>query len=88
MILRPGTALANAQAAILRAGKPIHIAEILKTLGKEDTKKNRVGLAGSLATYARQGKIFTKPGPNIFGLVEMGGKEGVGEHNNQGLKVA
>jgi len=70
-VLRPGTALAAARLAIVGAGKPLHISEILTALGREDTKGNRVSLAGSLATYARQNKIFTKPGPNVFGLTDM-----------------
>ena len=89
MVLRPGTALALTQAAILRAGKPLHISEILASLNKTDTKPNRISLGGSLANYARQDKIFTKPGPNTFGLIGMENKQTQGEQNSHlVLKVA
>jgi seryl-tRNA synthetase len=69
--LRPGTALARAREEILKAGKPIHITELLKNLGKEVDHNSRAALSGSLAVYVRKNEIFTRPAPNTFGLVEM-----------------
>jgi len=69
-VLRHGTDLARTQEAIQKAGKPLHISDLMTALGKEDTKANRVSLAGSLGAYVRQHKIFRKAGPNIFGLIE------------------
>jgi hypothetical protein len=37
----------------------------------ENTKAARVSLVGSLGNYVRKQMIFTRPGPNIFGLVGM-----------------
>jgi hypothetical protein len=71
-ILRPGSAIFNAREAIKRAGKPIHISELLKALNMEINKKNRLSLSGSLSGYARRGEVFTRPAPNTFGLVELG----------------
>lgn len=67
--LRAGSEMARAQAVIVKAGKPLHISDILKGLQKEDTLKNRASVSGSLSNYARQGKVFTKPSPNTFGLI-------------------
>jgi hypothetical protein len=69
--LRAGTLLAKAKDAIVKNGKPMHISEILKEIGVENTKSARTSMVGSLGTYVRKGTVFTRPGPNIFGLVGM-----------------
>ena len=69
--LRPGTALAKAREALKVAGKPMHISDILKAIGKPPDKKNKLSLSGSLSTYVRNRQIFSRPAPNTFGLIEM-----------------
>jgi len=69
--LRPGSAVAKAREAILKAGKPLHITEILKAIGRPVDKSNRVSLSGSLSGYVKRGEIFTRPAPNTFGLAEL-----------------
>jgi len=49
----------------------MHVNELLMAIGLEKTKNARVSLVGSLGAYVRKGVVFTRPGPNIFGLVEM-----------------
>jgi len=70
--LRPDSALAKTREFIKNSGRPLHISEILKLLGKPTDKKNRVSIAGTLSSYARSHKIFTKTAPNTFGLIELG----------------
>jgi hypothetical protein len=70
-ILRPGTALDKTRIILKQAGKPLHISELLKALGKPADKKNRLSLSGSLSTYVRSGQIFNRPAPNTFGLIDM-----------------
>ncbi|MBI3771020.1 MAG: hypothetical protein HY271_21320 [Deltaproteobacteria bacterium] len=72
-VLRPGTTVARARDAIKKAQRPLHISLLLKAVGKPDDRKNRAALGGSLSTYVRKGIIFTRPGPNTYGLVELGG---------------
>jgi hypothetical protein len=69
ILLRPGSALAKTQEILRKAGKPLHISEILKALNEKPDK--RVSLSGSLSAYVRNGQIFTRPAPNTFGLKEM-----------------
>ncbi len=69
--LRQGSALSKAREAIKKAGKPLHINELLEAIGKVVDKKSKVSLAGSLSNYARKQKIFTKTAPNTFGLREF-----------------
>ena len=67
--LRAGTLLAKAKEAILKNGKPMYIEDLLAAIGMENTKAARVSLVGSLGNYVRKQMIFSRPGPNIFGLV-------------------
>jgi len=69
--LRPGTLLARTRDVIQKHGKPMHITEILSELGVENTKSAKVSLVGSLGSYVRKGQIFSRPGPNRFGLIGM-----------------
>jgi hypothetical protein len=69
--LRPGTAVANARELIKSAGRPLHITDILRGLGKPVDAKNKLSLSGSLAGYVRDNQIFTRPAPNTFGLREF-----------------
>lgn len=69
--LRPGTTLAKAQDAIRKSGHAMHVADILKAIGKPTDKKNRISLGGSLSGYVRRREIFSRPAPNTFGLIEM-----------------
>lgn len=71
-VIRTGSAVAKAREAILKAGKPIHISDLLAATGKSVTKETRASLGSSLAAYVRRGEIFTRPAPNTFGLVELG----------------
>ena len=69
--LRDGTNLANTRQILLEARKPLHINEILAKIGKPIDQASRVSLVGTLGSYSRKGKIFTRTGPNIFGLIEF-----------------
>ena len=69
--LRPGSGAYRAKQAILKAGHPLHIGDILQAIGKANNKANRISLSGSLAAYVRKGEQFTKTGPNIFGVLGM-----------------
>lgn len=52
-------------------GHAVHITELLEAMGREVTRESRVSLTGALSAYARRGEIFTRQGPNRFGLVEQ-----------------
>jgi hypothetical protein len=71
-VLRSGSAVAQARDVILRRGEPVHIVELLEALGKEPTRESRASLTSSLSAYVRRHEIFTRPGPNTFGLIELG----------------
>ena len=78
---REGTDIARSMTALNLSGKPMHIDDLLRAIGKEVTKANRLSLAGSLAGYVRERKWFTRTAPNTFGLIGMG-VESAGEGNN------
>ena len=68
-VLRANTDLASVRDILRKEGKPLHVDELLKRLGKPNEKK--VSLSGSLSVYVRDRKIFTRPAPNTFGLIEF-----------------
>lgn len=74
--MRAGSYVSDARTAILAAGKPLHVVHILKASGRPNDRKNRIGMAGSLSAYVRRNEIFTRPKPNTFGLIELGGSKG------------
>ena len=69
--LRPGTDVSKAYEILKASGKQLHVNEIVKRMGKEVSKENRISVSGSLSGYARRNCIFTRPAPNTFGLVEF-----------------
>jgi hypothetical protein len=71
MVPREGSSVAKARDLIASEKRPLHIVDILAKLGLENTKKNRVAVAGSLWRYVKKGEIFIKAGPNTFGLKGM-----------------
>ena len=71
LTLRVGSMVELARRSVLKYGRPLHVDEILNDHGKELTRENRTALGGSLSAYVRKGEIFTRTGPNIFGLLEL-----------------
>ena len=75
--LRPDSGMAKVRTILRQAGKPMHIAEIQQQMGgkwimdKPFTRGTTNGLAGSLSTYAKKGKVFTKTAHKTFGLIEF-----------------
>lgn len=77
--LRAGSDIARAREMILKEGKPMHVSEIIKRLGKELTKQNRASLSSYIGSFVRQGQYFTRPAPNTFGVVEFEEEQGAVE---------
>jgi len=73
--IRFGTEVYHAREELQKAGAALYVGEILKRQGKDNSKGPRSSLASQLGTYAREGRIFTKEGPNIFGLMDYGNVE-------------
>ena len=68
--VRPGSDVEKVRDAILLAGKPLHISEIIAALGRNDDADSKAKVAGLLGWYTSKGKVFTKTAPNTYGLVE------------------
>jgi len=76
--LRRGSDVAKARGVILVKKQPMHVSELVKAIGREDTRGARAALASSLAAYCRKEQIFVRTEPNTFGLAELGHKSGEG----------
>tara|TARA_B100001989_G_scaffold233340_1_gene193177 strand:- start:3507 stop:3905 length:399 start_codon:yes stop_codon:yes gene_type:complete len=72
---RPGSDIEKASIVLRKAGEALYIDKILEEIGKEPTKENQVSLISSLAAYVREGRVFTRPAPNTYGLLEFEGDE-------------
>src|ERR1019366_3476412 len=59
--LREGSNIAKAKEAIQKAGKPMHITELLAALGKPADKDARAALAGSLGAYVPHRQRSVQP---------------------------
>jgi 5-formyltetrahydrofolate cyclo-ligase len=68
--VRPGSDVEKVRDAILQAGKPLHLSEIISALGRTDDAETKAKIAGLLGWYTSKGKVFTKTAPNTYGLVE------------------
>lgn len=66
--LRPGTEIEKVRNAILEAGNPLHIDEIMDRIGVPC--EHKLSIVSSIAKYVKRQKIFTRTAPNTFGLLE------------------
>lgn len=66
---RPGSLVHKTYELLKQNGKPIHINEIMKSIGIEPSK--RASLASSLNVYIKKDEIFTRPSPGTYGLHEF-----------------
>jgi len=78
-LLRKGSNVAKTYNFLKKLGKPAYIDEILEAIGKNITKKERVSLSGSLASYVRKNEFFTRPAPNTFGIKTLEEAEDITE---------
>lgn len=70
--LRVGSSVAQAREAILAKGEPMHLDDLLGSIGKDANQANKASLGSSLAAYVRENEIFCRTAPNTFGLIELG----------------
>lgn len=68
---RNGSDVGKAYEVLKSAGVNLALNELLKRMGKEVNKDNRISVSGSLGSYVRRNSVFTRPAPNTFGLVEF-----------------
>ncbi|MGA9111141.1 MAG: hypothetical protein ACLPSL_07175 [Smithella sp.] len=68
--LRPGSNVYKTYEYLKKVGRPVHLNEILKALGKGTDKNEKVNLAGTLGAYVRKNQIFVRTAPNTFGLID------------------
>lgn len=54
-----------------QAGKPLRIQEILKRLESGGHKTEKNTLVGGLSRYVKQKRVFYRPAPSTFGLIEQ-----------------
>ncbi len=67
--LRPNSMMARVREVIRQHGKPMTVVEIADALKLDKVGKRSV--SGSLASYARDQRVFERKGPEVFTLIEF-----------------
>lgn len=70
--LRVGTDPYNARDVLRKNRQSMHIKDILEYIGGDTGRNRRSSLASQLGAYVKKQEVFTKEGPNIFGLIDYG----------------
>jgi len=69
--VRPGSDVEKIRDVILSAGRPLHLSEIIESLGRQADPDAKAKVAGLLGWYTTKGKVFSKTAPNTYGLTEV-----------------
>jgi hypothetical protein len=69
--LRAGSDMEKVRNILKELGAPATIDAIVTRMDKNYTESTKAGLAGSLSSYAKKRKVFTKTAPKTFGLIEF-----------------
>jgi hypothetical protein len=75
---RAGSMVGKAYDVLRRAGRPMHVNELLPAIGRAVSREDRSALSGTLAAYVRKGDVFTRPAPNTYSLFEFPEAGGTG----------
>lgn len=70
--LRVGTDVYNARKELQKERHALYIKDLVEKIGGDTGRNRRSSLSAQLAAYARKGEIFTKEGPNVYGLLDYG----------------
>jgi len=71
--IKPGSHTANAIKVLREAGKPLSVDELLKRMAESGKTPPKSSLVSALARYVNKAKIFYRPKPGIYGLLEQKG---------------
>lgn len=75
-IFRKGSDMDRTRELLRKAGKPLYLDDILRGIGKTNTRSLRRSLSSSLNVYVNKGEVFIRPKPNTYGLIGMELEEG------------
>ncbi len=67
----PTSSVGRTVTVLKRAGKPLHVDEIMKQIETEGHKVSKGTLVGNLSRYVKAGRVFYRAAPSVFGLIEM-----------------
>lgn len=89
--LQPGSTIDKVYKILQAKKEPMHINDLLTDLGKPSDKKVRQATVGPINQYVRQGRIFFRDKPSVFGLLEwkrapQGAEESGGGENGDLLE--
>src|SRR5437899_815748 len=66
----PNSSVGLARKVLLKAGTPLPIDVLLGVLAADGHGVNKATLVGQLARYVQKNKVFTRPEPSTYGLID------------------
>lgn len=69
--INPASSIGLTIEVLRQAGKPLRIQEVLKRLESGGHKTEKNTLVGGLSRYVKLKRIFYRPAPSIYGLIEQ-----------------
>lgn len=65
----PTSSVGRTVEVLKRAGKPLHVDEIIKQIEAEGHKVNKTTLVGNFSRYVKAKRVFYRAAPSVFGLL-------------------
>jgi len=62
--------LRKIQELLLKVGRPMHINDLIRGIGRRCAPRLKKSINGTLNSYVRSGKVFSRPGRGIYGLLQ------------------
>jgi hypothetical protein len=67
----PTSSVGLTVAVLKRAGRPLHINDIIKEIEREGHTVKKITLVGNLSRYITRNRVFYRLSPSVYGLLEM-----------------
>jgi hypothetical protein len=67
----PTSSVGRAVEVLRQAGKPLHIAEIIRAIEARGGSVRKDTLVGNLSRYIKAKQVFYRVSPSVYGLLEF-----------------
>jgi len=71
--IKPGSYTAKAVEVFLEVRRTLPVDDLLKRMADKGKAPPKASLVGALARYVKKGRIFYRPKPGVYGLLELKG---------------
>ncbi len=82
----PASSVGRALTILREEKRPMHANDLIKRIHERGTRVHIRTLTSSLSKLVRDKRVFTRPGPNVFGLTEWGDSVARSANGNAGIQ--